>query len=160
MTETVQTSAPVVVTRDKSEARWWLGMLAEIKATAADTRGQYTIVEVTCPPGYEAPLHVHYREDEAFLILDGSVRLYVDDDSFELSAGDYAFGPRNVPHRYTVGVDGCRMLFLCSPGGFESLVRAMSEPARSRTLPPLANEAPDLERMAAVAAANGCELLV
>ncbi|MBA2724696.1 MAG: hypothetical protein H0U53_01795, partial [Actinobacteria bacterium] len=35
------------------EARWWFGALAEIKATAADTGGQFTLVEVTCGPGYE-----------------------------------------------------------------------------------------------------------
>jgi hypothetical protein len=31
-------------------------------------------------------------------------------------AGDYVFGPRNIPHRYTVGNDGCRMLFIMASG--------------------------------------------
>jgi quercetin dioxygenase-like cupin family protein len=103
-----------------------------IKATAADTGGQMTIVEVTEPAGSEAPLHVHDREDEAFWILDGSVTLYVGDEAIEAKAGDYAFGPRDIPHRYTVGPDGCRMLFICMPGGFEELVRATSVPAEPR----------------------------
>lgn len=157
--QTTQAVAPVHVAKEQAEARWWLGMLAEIKATAADTGGQFTLVEVTCPPGYEAPLHVHYREDEAFLILEGSATLQVGDATFDVSAGDYAFGPRDIPHRYTVGDQGCRMLFLCTPGGFETLVREMSEPAGSRTLPPPSDELPDLERMAAIATANGCEIL-
>jgi mannose-6-phosphate isomerase-like protein (cupin superfamily) len=155
-----RTTDPVLVVDEDAEARWWLGMLAVIRATAADTGGRYTIVEVTCPPGYEAPLHVHYREDEAFLILEGSARLQVGEDIFDVRAGDYALGPRNIPHKYTIGDAGCRMLFLCTPGGFEKLVREMSEPAGSRILPPPSDEAPDLERLAAVAAANGCELLV
>jgi quercetin dioxygenase-like cupin family protein len=158
--QTIQAPAPALVTRSDAEARWWLGMLAEIKATAADTGGQYTLVEVTCPPGFEAPLHVHHREDEAFVVLEGSARLRVGEDTFDVSAGDYALGPRDIPHAYTVGDAGCRMLFLCTPGGLENLVREMSEPAGSRTLPSPADEPPDLERMAAIAAANGCELIV
>jgi quercetin dioxygenase-like cupin family protein len=153
------TRRPAAVRSDEGEARWWFAALAVIKATAADTGGAMTIVEMTEPPGAEAPLHVHHREDEAFWILEGSVTLYVGDAVIEASAGDYAFGPRDIPHRYVVGPDGCRMLFICTPGGFENLVREMSVPARSRTLPPPSDEAPDLERVAAIARANGCELL-
>jgi mannose-6-phosphate isomerase-like protein (cupin superfamily) len=64
-----------------------------IKATATDTGGQMTIVEITEAPGAEAPLHVHHREDEAFWILDGDVTLEVGDTTIEAHAGDYAFGP-------------------------------------------------------------------
>jgi len=153
------TLEPAAVRGDEGEARWWFAALAVIKATAADTGGSMTIVEMTEPPGAEAPLHVHHREDEAFWILEGSVTLYVGDAVIEASAGDYAFGPRDIPHRYVVGPAGCRMLFICTPGGFENLVREMSVPAASRTLPPPSDEAPDFERVAAIARANGCELL-
>lgn len=158
MTNTT-TLAPAAVGSDDGEARWWFGALAVIKATAADTGGAMTIVEMTEPPGAEAPLHVHHREDEAFWILEGSVTLSVGDEVIEATAGDYAFGPRDVPHRYTVGPEGCRMLFICTPGGFEKLVREMSRPAPARTLPPPSDEAPDFERVAAIAKANSCELL-
>ncbi len=53
---------PVAVPKDDGE----FGLLAVIKATAADTGGQMTIVEVTNPPRWEGPLHVHHREDEGF----------------------------------------------------------------------------------------------
>lgn len=153
------TLQPTAVRSDEGEARWWFAALAVIKATAADTGGAMTIVEMTEPPGAQAPLHVHHREDEAFWILEGSVTLYVGDAVIEASAGDYAFGPRDIPHRYVVGPEGCRMLFICTPGGFEKLVREMSAPAQARTLPPPSGEAPDFERVAAIAKANGCELL-
>jgi quercetin dioxygenase-like cupin family protein len=143
----------------QGEARWWFGGLAEIKATAGDTGGQLTIVEVTEPPGMEAPLHVHHREDEGFWILEGEVTLYVGDETIEASAGDFAWGPRDIPHRYTVGPNGCRMLFICTPAGFEDLVRDMSVPAETRTLPPASDEEPDLEMVATVAQRYGCELL-
>jgi hypothetical protein len=51
------------------------------------------------------------------------------------------------------------MLFICTPGGFEDLVIAMSEPAGSRTLPPPSDEEPDMERIAAIAEAHGCALV-
>jgi quercetin dioxygenase-like cupin family protein len=142
------------------EARWWFGQLAEIKATAADTGGHCTIVEVTCAPGYEAPLHVHHREDEAFWILDGEVTLHIGEETIDAASGDYAFGPRDIPHRYTVGDAGCRMLFICTPGGFEHLVIDMSEPAASRTLPAAPEQPPDMDWVQAIAKKHGCELLV
>ncbi|HWH45259.1 MAG TPA: quercetin 2,3-dioxygenase [Thermoleophilaceae bacterium] len=150
---------PLLVRNDEGDARWWFEGLAVIRATSADTGGQMTIVEMTEPPGVEAPLHVHRREDEAFYVLEGSATLQIGDETFEAGPGDYAFGPRGIPHRYTVGPDGCRMLFICTPGGFEKLVSEMSEPAERRTLPPPSEEEPDWEHVAAIAKANECELL-
>jgi mannose-6-phosphate isomerase-like protein (cupin superfamily) len=151
------TLAAHAVRAKEGEAIWWFGALAEIKATAADTGGTMTILEMTEPPGIEVPLHVHYREDEAFWILEGDVTITVGDLTVECHAGDYAFGPRGIPHRFTVGENGCRMLFILTPGGFEGLVREMGEPACARTLPPPAE--PDMEHVAAVAQAYGCELI-
>ncbi len=51
------------------------------------------------------------------------------------------------------------MLFICTPGGFEDLVIGMSRPAESLTLPPSSTAEPDWDRVGAVAAASGCELL-
>jgi len=79
--------------------------------------------------------------------------------TIEAHAGDFLFAPRGVPHRYTVDAAGCRMLVIMTPGGFENLVRGMSVPAESRTLPPASDEEPDWEHVAAVAKANQCELL-
>jgi mannose-6-phosphate isomerase-like protein (cupin superfamily) len=155
-----QTLKPDVVTSDEGEARWWFSSLAVIKATAATTGGQMTIIEVTEPPDMEGPLHVHHREDEGFWILEGQATFEVGDTIFEAHAGDYVFGPRDIPHRYSTGSAGCRLLFIMTPGGFEELIMAMSKPAGSRILPPQSDEEPDWEWVAAVARAHGAELLV
>ena len=157
--ERVQALPPMVVGKDEGEARWWLGSLAVIKATAADTGGQMSIIEIVEPPGYEGPLHVHHREDEGFWLLEGNVTFEIGDSRIEAQAGDYVFGPRDIPHRYSVGDTGCRILFIMTPGGFEDLVIAMSEPASSRTLPPPSDVEPDWQRVAAIAKAHGAELL-
>ena len=150
---------PVAVAKDEGDARWWFGGLAVIKATAADTGGQMTIIEVTEPPEAEAPLHVHHREDEGFWLLEGDVTFEVGGTTIEAHAGDYVFGPRDFPHRYTVGNVGCRMLFIMTPGGFEEFVIATSEPAASRTLPPPSEQEPDVAWLATMAEAYGGELL-
>ena len=97
----LQAKDALAVASGTGEARWWFGMLAEIKATAADTGGLFTLVEVTCGAGYEAPLHVHHREDEGFWVLDGQVTFMVGATTIDAGAGDYAFGPRGMPHRFT-----------------------------------------------------------
>ncbi len=155
----MQTLEPLAIRKNEGEARWWFGGLAVIKATAADTGGQMSIIEVTTPPGFAAPLHVHHWEDEAFWLLEGDATFEVGGTTIEAHAGDYLSGPRDIPHRFTVGSAGCRMLFICTPGGFERLVIAMSEPAASRTLPPPSGVEPDRERLAAIARAYGNELL-
>lgn len=150
---------PVAVASNEGEARWWFDSLAVIKATAADTGGQMAIIEVTDPPGDQTPLHVHHREDEGFWLLEGEATFEVGGATIEAHAGDYVFAPRGIPHRYTVGPDGCRMLFIMTPAGFEDLVIAMSRPATSRALPPPSVEEPDWERLGAIAQAHGCEML-
>ena len=162
-TDQMQTLEPLAVSSDEGEARWWFGTLAVIKTTAAETGGQMTIIDITNPPGWEAPLHVHHRDDEGFWILEGSATLEVGDTTIDVSAGDYAFGPRDIPHRYTAGDAGCRMLFIMVPGGMEEVVRATSEPAASRTLPPPPDEEPtgeEIEALKAIVKEHGYELLV
>jgi quercetin dioxygenase-like cupin family protein len=154
---------PVAVRKNEGEARWWFGALAEIKATAADTGGQMTIVEVTEHPGAEAPLHVHHRDDEGFWILEGDVTFEVGDATIQAGAGDYVFGPRDIPHRFRVGDQGCRMLFILVPGGIEDVIRATSEPAPSRTLPPPPEAEPtpeEIDGLKAFVKEHGYELLV
>jgi mannose-6-phosphate isomerase-like protein (cupin superfamily) len=133
-----QTLEPLAICGGEGEARWWFGALAEIKATAADTGGQMTIVEVTEPPGMEAPLQVHHRDDEGFWILEGDVTFEVGDETIEASAGDYVFGPRDISRRFTVGDQGCRMLFILVPGGRHRGRHQGDQRARPKPHPPAA----------------------
>ena len=159
MTPLTQLLEPFATRNGEGEALWWFDCLAEIKATSEQTGGLLSIIEITEPPDAVAPLHVHHRDDEGFWILEGDVTFEVGDTTIEAHAGDFVWGPRGIPHRYTVGPDGCRMLFLMTPGGFEAIPRGMGVPAQSRTLPPASDAEPDWDNVATVAKANGCELL-
>ena len=113
----------------RGQQRWFFGMLAEVKASSADTGGRYTLVEMLAPAGLQTPLHVHHVEDEGFHVLEGSITI-------EVGPGQHAFGPAGVPHRFTVGPDGARMLWVLAPGGFEDLIHEASVPAEAPTVPP------------------------
>lgn len=157
---TTETRSPTLTRAGSGEARWFLGALTETLLTHESTGGALSILQVTEPPGAEAPLHVHHHDDETFVVLDGAVTFEVGGETIPAAAGDVAFGPRAVPHRYAVGPGGCRMLFILTPGGrFDEMIRAMSVPARTRTLPPPPDGTPDVAHIAAVARAHGCDLL-
>src|ERR671917_1723397 len=146
----------------EGEALWWIGMLATIKATADQTGGQYTLVEILAPEGFASPLHVHHFEDEGFYILEGEMTFYVGDQTIKAHPGSYLFGPKDVPHAFTVDSGPAKLLFVFSPAGLEAGVREMGEPARSLTVPPQPEEPPDeaeMERMMAIAARYGGEIL-
>jgi hypothetical protein len=87
---------------------------------------------------------------------------YVGDQTIKAHPGSFLFGPKEVPHAFTVDKGPARLLFLLSPGGFEDLVRDMGEPAREITIPPQPEEPPDeaeMEQMATIAARHGNEIL-
>src|ERR687894_348436 len=144
----------------EGEALWWFGLLATIKATSEQTGGQYTLVEILAPDGYGSVLHVHHFEDEGFYILEGEMTFYVGDQTIKAQPGSFLFGPKDVPHAFTVDSGPARLLFVLSPAGFEGLVRDMGEPARSLTVPPQPEEEADeaeMERMDAIGARYGAE---
>ena len=146
----------------EGEAWWWIGMLATIKATAGQTGGQYTLVEILAPEGFSSPLHVHHFEDEGFYILEGEMTFYVGDQTIKAHSGSFLFGPKEVPHAFAVDSGPARLLFVLSPAGFEDLVRKMGEPARELTIPPQpegTSDEAEMQRMAAIAARHGNEIL-
>src|ERR671916_2173750 len=147
----------------EGEAWWWFGLLATIKATSEQTGGRYTLVEILAPDGYGSVLHVHHRDDEGFWIIEGELTFYVGDQTIKARPGSFLFGPKDVPHAFTVDSGPARLLFVLSPAGFEGLIREMGEPARSLSIPPQPEEEPpdeaEMERLAALGARYGAEQL-
>jgi len=141
----------------RGQQRWFFGMLAEVKASSADTGGRYTFVEMTAPAGLQVPLHVHHTEDEGFYVVEGSITVQLGDELIEVGAGEHAYGPHGIPHRFTVGPDGARMLWILAPGGFEDFIEEVSVPAETPTVPPAHILPP--ENAAEIVLKHGNELL-
>ncbi len=66
-------------------------VLAEWQAEAAPL-GQ--------PPQFQAPLHVHHGDDEAWYVLEGRLRVRVGDDEHDVPAGAAVIGPSGLPHTF------------------------------------------------------------
>ena len=156
----VQLLDATVVADGAGEARWWFGMLAEIKTTAADSGGHLSLVEVSCAPGYKGVRHLHQNEDEGFWIIEGLLDLEVGGKHIALGAGDYASGPRGIPHGFAgVGEGGCRVLIILTPGGFEDMIMATSVPASDRIPPPPSIKMPDIATLEATMAKFGVTIV-
>ncbi len=143
---------------DSGERRWWLGSLATIKASSEQTGGQFALIEIQENES-ETPLHVHHREDEAFWVIEGDIQFEVGGKTIEAGPGSFLFGPRGVPHRYKVRKGPARMLYLFTPGGFENLLRATSEPAAEARLPREGEGVPDDDKLLEIVKRYGCEIL-
>jgi hypothetical protein len=114
-------------------------------------------------PEGEGPLHVHYREDEGFWVLEGQLTFEVGEETIEAGPGSFVFGPKDVPHRFTVESGPARLLFILSPAGFEEFVYATNVPAKEHALPPAPEGPPseaEMEHLRALARQYGGELLV
>ncbi|HEY2437207.1 MAG TPA: cupin domain-containing protein [Solirubrobacteraceae bacterium] len=84
--------------------------------------------------GYEwiAPLHVHHSDDEAWYVLEGTLRVRVGDDVFEAGPGSAVLAPKGTPHSYGNARQGttARYLLVMTPR-LRALVRALHEPGAS-----------------------------
>jgi mannose-6-phosphate isomerase-like protein (cupin superfamily) len=52
------------------------------------------------PPRLIAPRHLHRRDDEAWYVLEGALRIQVGSDEVEAHAGSAVFVPRGTLHTY------------------------------------------------------------
>ena len=52
------------------------------------------------PPRYIAPRHVHHSDDEAWYVLEGTLRVQVGEREVEAQAGAAVLVPRGTPHTY------------------------------------------------------------
>jgi quercetin dioxygenase-like cupin family protein len=144
---------------DEGEAFWLLGMLQTIKIGKDDTAGKYGLLEIVVPEGVGSPWHVHPEEDEWFYVLEGELTFWVADTRMSLTAGSFAFGPKNVPHTFYAGAGGAKALVGFAPMQFEGFQREVGQHAPERVLPPPADGPPDVARLAEVGARNGMVVL-
>lgn len=140
------------------QPRWFLDNLVRIRLDAGDGDGRIDMVELTGKRGDMPPLHVHHREDEVFVVLEGELSLHLPGRSRTLSAGQAAFAPMGTPHAYRVESEWARWLGLSTPAGFSTFVAAGSDPAEREEMPPAGRD-PGIARVEEAATAAGIEIL-
>lgn len=139
----------------------FLANLVTVHVDPESTRGWFSLLEMQAPPGDEPPLHVHLDEDEGFHVVEGEVMIWIgEEEPVVLGPGQSAVAPQGIPHTYRVtSEDGARWFVSSTPARFGRMVAAYAEPTDAVTLDQIEASPPDLDRLGALAAENGIQLL-
>ncbi len=114
---------PYMLNNEEGQFLQALGGLVSIKATSEQTGGVFNLFEVSCPPGFTTQLHIHYTEDVAIYVLEGTLTISWGSEKKEAAAGSYFYQPRGTPHGLCVeGNTPARILYLTIPAGFDRFV--------------------------------------
>jgi quercetin dioxygenase-like cupin family protein len=159
MSNVTTNAEPSLVGPGESDAYWFLGALATIKASTETTGGGVAVIEHLAPRGHGSPLHVHTREDEWFYVLEGELTFWVDGEVSAAPAGSFVYGPKGLPHTFIVSSQVARFLLVTEPAGFERFTRALGQPAERHEIPPPATEPPDIDGLAKLAATFGLQIV-
>jgi mannose-6-phosphate isomerase-like protein (cupin superfamily) len=79
-------------------------------------------------PGY---LHVHYSDDEAWHVLEGTLTFRLNDREVEAPAGTTVFVPAGVPHDYYESEGPTRYLIILTPR-LRELISALESAPRKQ----------------------------
>ena len=116
-------TTPYMLHDEEGQSLESLGALVLAKATSEQTGGVFNLFEVTCPPGYATPLHIHYAEDVAVYVLEGALTIFWGSEQQAAVTGSYFYQPRGIPHGFRVeGSMPARMLYLTFPAGLDRFV--------------------------------------
>ena len=142
---------------------WWPFFPTEIgrhtnKVIGVQTQGRLFQVLIDYPRGAAPPLHIHHDADETFFVLSGEVTIFVGDDRYECTAGDFVLGPKGVSHTFLVRSERAEMLVTFSPAGIDGFFAEVAPPVVPG-LPPPASTMPDQEEFVRLMAKYECEFL-
>jgi uncharacterized cupin superfamily protein len=101
----------------------------EVKLAAADGLG-FSVVEQHIPPRFSPPPvhHRQTREDAAIYVLEGELRIWLEDREAVVAAGAVVHLPRRTWWRWAnESGAGCRILAIFAPAGFEQYFLALAQ---------------------------------
>ena len=135
---------------------WINGSSLDILVDSAASGGQVLIMRSDTERGNAVPVHVHQREDEIFLLLDGALTVWAGDQRRDLAAGSVAVLPKGIPHTYFVTSPTAAILEVIAPGGLE---QAFREAGWDLHTPPPDGWACTPDAVATAMAKVGCTIL-
>ncbi|GAO41870.1 cupin domain-containing protein [Flavihumibacter petaseus] len=116
------------ITSKRSKQKWFTGTMITWKLTGEESNNAVVVADLEAVAGSEPPRHLHTREDEVFIIHEGSMSFFVGDDIWEANPGDTVFLPRNIPHHYTIHSDSVKCTLIATPGFIDGFYNALSVP--------------------------------
>ena len=93
------------------------GNVMAFKAVAAQTGGDFSLMERTVPPRARTPPpHRHVNCSEAFFVLDGTITFWLEAAELAGGPGDFLLVPRGAGHTFgNRGGEPARLLVLHAP---------------------------------------------
>jgi len=92
----------------------------ELKLSAVQTDGRYTIQDELWHPGYVIQPHYHKVHAETFYLISGKFEWTVAGETHLMTAGDLVYIPPKTIHSVrVVGAEDAHVLFIDQPGGYE-----------------------------------------
>jgi quercetin dioxygenase-like cupin family protein len=143
----------------------YMGQVITVLAKGTETNGRFAFMEVKVRPGLEPPPHIHEREHELFFVLEGAIRFYTPEKTFDVEAGGVGFLPQGKPHTFACLTEEIRALIMVGATGEETVgmdgyLLAMGEPAHDMVLPAaITNAVEDPEQAISVGASWGIRFL-
>ena len=134
MTDT--TPPPLTIVRPGEGRAGDLGTIGVVfKLWGPDTGGDLSVVEHPFPVGALVPPHLHTREDEYSIVVEGEIGFRSGDREVVLGAGGYITKPRHELHAmWNAGSTPARMIEIISPAGFECFFRDVADLAASESV--------------------------
>ncbi len=150
---------PAILTAEAQQAVWFLGALVRIQTGADATAGRLAVLDHQAQRGHGSPVHIHRADDETFLVLEGELRVEVDEVTRAAGPGAAAFLPRRLPHAFVVTSPQARWLTIHTPAGFDQFTLAVGTAVEVAGAPSDREMPPDRAAFAAKAATFGIEIL-
>ena len=141
--------AELAVVQPGGGQRLSIGTDVFLTVRAEWTAGAYCLLDQVVAPRFVTPPHVHERESQVSLVLDGVLGFWVDGEEFEAGPGACVYRPAGKPHAlWNPGAEPVRMIEVTTPAtDFQRYLLALSDMIDAGTGDP--------ERVAAFAAENG-----
>lgn len=101
-----------------------------VLVAGADSCQGLALIDAFIPPGGGPIPHVHLRDVEAFLVLEGQLSLFADGKLAQAGPGDTVVLPTGIPHAFrNRTTQPVRMLILTAPAGFDRFVSLVGSPS-------------------------------
>lgn len=95
-------------------------------ATKNSTAGAFTLLGTNGQSGSAVPFHYHALVYENFFCVKGRIRLWVNNEARDLTAGDFGAVPHGQNHSYQIMEPDTQLTGFIQPGGFEDFFVAVS----------------------------------
>jgi quercetin dioxygenase-like cupin family protein len=141
---------PAITTPETQRVIPFNGERYRVRVSGRDTAGSFAVLDTEAVRGHATPMHVHRHDSETFLVLEGTLRVVVDGQEHEASAGSAAVLPAGLPHGIVVTSETARYLTVHHGPAFERFAAAAGGEN---------GDMPDPSRLTEIAAAHGIDIV-